>query len=122
MRRFLDLMLNTFGFYLKLARALLDATMQDSSCKGLGAHHGTGREGGAAPRLGWGWSGSLTSWVELAPATCQSPFKILCSEQPHEGSNPGSAVACEALGRSPQFPLGGKRYLTSDVCCDDYIR
>ena len=44
MRRFLDLMLNTFGFYLKLARALLDATMQDLSCNGLGAHHGTGRE------------------------------------------------------------------------------
>lgn len=76
-------MLNTFGFYLKLARALLDATMQDLSCNGLGAHHGTGREGEAAPRLGWGWAGSLTSRVELAPATCQSRLSRSCALSSH---------------------------------------
>lgn len=55
MRCFLDLMLNTFGFYLKLARALLDAAMQDLSCKGLRAHHG--QEGRVELLPGWAGAG-----------------------------------------------------------------
>lgn len=129
MRRFSNLILNTFDFSLRLARTLLSAVIQDLNCKESDPILGLGVGGRHCPQAGWTWAASLTFCMKLASTMCPSPWGGLYFPQLVRICILGSKIrvqvqilqptSCAILGRllylSETFFLGIKKPLTFDT-------